>query len=65
LKKLTADLEMKQAQRDEVRERQRMEKEGVVVNDLDNADDEANEGQPDEAAADGDLFGSDTEMPMA
>ncbi|KAJ7219488.1 TAFII55 protein conserved region-domain-containing protein, partial [Mycena pura] len=65
LKKLTADLEMKQAQRDEVRERQRMEKEGVVVNDLDNADDEANEGQPDETEADGDLFGSDTEMPMA
>ncbi|KAJ7632812.1 TAFII55 protein conserved region-domain-containing protein [Roridomyces roridus] len=35
LKKLTADLEMKRAQRDELKERQRMEKEGIA-NEMDN-----------------------------
>ncbi|KAJ7724459.1 TAFII55 protein conserved region-domain-containing protein [Mycena maculata] len=64
LKKLTADLEMKLAQRDELKERQRMEKEGII-NDIDNADDEANEGGADSGGEpNGDLFGSDTEMPM-
>ncbi|KAJ7156932.1 TAFII55 protein conserved region-domain-containing protein [Mycena crocata] len=63
LKKLTADLEMKLAQRDELKERQRMEKEGITK-DLDNADEEVNEGEPEDGGSDGDLFGSDTEMPM-
>ncbi|KAJ6623501.1 TAFII55 protein conserved region-domain-containing protein [Mycena sp. CBHHK59/15] len=61
LKKLTADLEMKLAQRDELKERQRMMKEGIMD---DNADGEANEGEADGGADGGDLFGSDTEMPM-
>lgn len=61
LKKLTADLEMKRAQRDELKERQRMEKEGIT-NDLDNADEEANEGGADDED-DGDLFG-DTAMDL-
>ncbi|KAJ7510072.1 TAFII55 protein conserved region-domain-containing protein [Mycena galericulata] len=64
LKKLTADLEMKLSQRDELKERQRMEKEGIT-NELDNAEDGQNEGEADGGELDGgDLFGSDTEMPM-
>ncbi|KAJ7063466.1 TAFII55 protein conserved region-domain-containing protein [Mycena amicta] len=65
LKKLNADLEMKQAQREEIRERQRMEQEGVTENDMDNNadDDEAHQGEDaEQGEADGDLFGSDTEM---
>ncbi|KAJ6525650.1 TAFII55 protein conserved region-domain-containing protein [Mycena capillaripes] len=59
LKKLTADLEMKRAQRDELKERQRMEKEGIT--NVENADEEANEGGAD---GDDDLFGSDTGMDL-
>ncbi|KAF7338130.1 Transcription initiation factor TFIID subunit 7 [Mycena venus] len=56
LKKLTADLEMKRAQRDELKERQRMEQEGIT-NELDNADGEVNEADADGGEDDGDLFG--------
>ncbi|KAJ7172279.1 TAFII55 protein conserved region-domain-containing protein [Mycena filopes] len=68
LKKLTADLEMKLAQRDELKERQRMEKEGITNElDLDNPDEEGgvNQEPPQSEGEDDDnLFGSDTEMPM-
>ncbi|KAG9318847.1 hypothetical protein JVU11DRAFT_951 [Chiua virens] len=63
LKKLSADLEMKRAQRDEMKERQRRKKEGIAVEDPDT---DAEGGPQDvvevEASAvqpDGDLFGSD------
>jgi transcription initiation factor TFIID subunit 7 len=51
---------MKLAQRDELKERQRMQKEGLVLNELDNAEEDVQR----EAGAGGDgddLFGSDTE----
>ncbi|KAG6860932.1 hypothetical protein C0995_005887 [Termitomyces sp. Mi166 len=61
LKKLTADLEMKLAQRDELKEKQRIRKEGLIMMDADT--------DPEGGAADGhddtdvqevdDLFGSD------
>ncbi|KAI9570457.1 TAFII55 protein conserved region-domain-containing protein [Boletus coccyginus] len=63
LKKLSADLEMKRAQRDEMKERQRQKKEGIVVEDPDT---DAEVGPHDEvetggnvAQVDVDLFGSD------
>ncbi|KAJ7273328.1 TAFII55 protein conserved region-domain-containing protein [Mycena rebaudengoi] len=63
LKKLTADLEMKLAQREELKERQRLKKEGITD---DNEETNPNEGEEAEVEGDdGDLFGSDTEMPMA
>lgn len=49
---------MKRAQRDELKERQRMEKEGIT--NVENAD-EANEGAAD---GDDDLFGSDSGMDL-
>ena len=60
MKKLTADLEMKQAQRDEMKEKQRMRKEGILL-DADTPDAGGNdEGDGDmEHEGDGDLFGSD------
>ncbi|KAJ7047008.1 TAFII55 protein conserved region-domain-containing protein [Mycena alexandri] len=66
LKKLTADLEMKLAQRDELKERQRMEKEGIANElDNDNPDEEVNQDPPESGGEDdGNLFGSDTEIPM-
>ncbi|KAG6376494.1 TAFII55 protein conserved region-domain-containing protein [Boletus reticuloceps] len=62
LKKLSADLEMKRAQRDEMKERQRRKKEGIAVEDPDT---DAEVGPHDEVAGgnttqgDADLFGSD------
>jgi len=63
LKKLSADLEMKRAQRDEMKERQRRKKEGIAVEDPDT---DAEVGPHDEVEAGGnvaqgdvDLFGSD------
>ncbi|KAF8557307.1 hypothetical protein OG21DRAFT_1407285 [Imleria badia] len=63
LKKLSADLEMKRAQRDEMKERQRRKKEGIAVEDPDT---DAEVGPHDEVEAggnpaqgDADLFGSD------
>ncbi|KAL1741321.1 TAFII55 protein conserved region-domain-containing protein [Schizophyllum fasciatum] len=63
LKKLSADLEMKMAQRAELAEKQRMRKEGI------NPDEQqggpgANEDEEGDAD-DGDLFGDDMEMEMA
>jgi transcription initiation factor TFIID subunit 7 len=62
LKKLTADLEMKQAQRDEMKEKQRMRKEGVIL-DPETPDGGVNEGDGDLEQEGGDLFGSD-DQPM-
>ncbi|KAH0827033.1 TAFII55 protein conserved region-domain-containing protein [Lanmaoa asiatica] len=63
LKKLSADLEMKRAQRDEIKERQRRKKEGIAVEDPDT---DAEGGPQEEVEAgvnavqgDADLFGSD------
>jgi transcription initiation factor TFIID subunit 7 len=58
LKKLTADLEMKREQRDELKERQRMQQEGIT-NDLDNADGGVSEPGAEGGGDDGDLFGDD------
>ena len=58
LKKLTADLEMKQAQRDEMKEKQRLRKEGIVL-DAGTPDGGANEGDGDLEPEGDDLFGSD------
>jgi len=63
LRKLSADLDMKRAQRDEMKERQRQKKEGITVEDPDTDPEGA---VHDEVGADGnvahgdaDLFGSD------
>jgi transcription initiation factor TFIID subunit 7 len=58
MKKLTADLDMKQAQREEIKEQQRLKKEGIVLEDGDSdPDGGANDnGVPKEGD---DLFGSD------
>ncbi|KAF9475861.1 hypothetical protein BDN70DRAFT_883193 [Pholiota conissans] len=55
LKKLTADLEMKTSQRDELKERRRMKKEGIFTDVVDDTDHDnlGNEGGDEE----GDLFG--------
>jgi transcription initiation factor TFIID subunit 7 len=58
LKKLSADLEMKLAQRDEMKEQQRLKKEGVVPGDEMNEGD----GDADGAGGDDDLFGEDEEL---
>jgi transcription initiation factor TFIID subunit 7 len=58
LKKLAADLEMKQAQRDEMKEKQRMRKEGIVL-DAATPDGGVNEGDGDLELEGDDLFGSD------
>ncbi|KAF7294770.1 Transcription initiation factor TFIID 55 kDa subunit [Mycena indigotica] len=81
LKKLNADLAMKQAQREEIREQQRMEQEGVLDTEnednmdmqmqmememgMANVDPQVKDDDDDQPEGDGDLFGSDTEMPMA
>ncbi|KAG5634620.1 hypothetical protein H0H81_001368 [Sphagnurus paluster] len=61
LKKLTADLEMKLAQRDEMKEKQRMKKEGIAMDADTDPDGGINDGQDAdlEAEQDADLFGSD------
>ncbi|PPQ64674.1 hypothetical protein CVT26_002764 [Gymnopilus dilepis] len=60
LKKLTADLDMKIAQRDELKERQRMKKEGIT---MENADtDQDNMGHDGDMEGDDELFGNDSEM---
>ncbi|KXN92217.1 Transcription initiation factor TFIID subunit 7 [Leucoagaricus sp. SymC.cos] len=66
LKKLTADLEMKQAQRDELKEKQRLKKEGITINGGDDTDPEMAGDQ--DAGADAeeedDLFGPDDPSAM-
>ncbi|OCH88181.1 hypothetical protein OBBRIDRAFT_758591 [Obba rivulosa] len=61
LKKLQADLDMKLAQRDELKEKQRLRKEGISGEDADTegGNDEA---ETEEAADDGDLFGGEDSM---
>lgn len=56
MKKLTADLEMKLAQRDELKEQQRLKKEGVIPGDT-NAGDTDGDGEG--AGEDADLFGDE------
>ena len=63
LKKLTADLEMKLAQRDEMKEKQRMRKEGINVDEHD--PDGAGNGPDGEEDGEGDLFGSEGPSNMA
>ncbi|KAJ3574828.1 hypothetical protein NP233_g1496 [Leucocoprinus birnbaumii] len=66
LKKLTADLEMKQAQREELKEKQRLKKEGIPMNGGDDTDPET-AGDQDAgtgAADEDDLFGSDDPAAM-
>ncbi|EGN93258.1 hypothetical protein SERLA73DRAFT_64411 [Serpula lacrymans var. lacrymans S7.3] len=65
LKKLTADLEMKLGQRDEMKEKQRLQKEGIIAEDTD-PEEGANDGaeDEDETQLDGDLFGSEDPVPM-
>ena len=58
MKKLTADLEMKLAQRDEMKEQQALKKAGVVPQDP-NAGDTDGDGDGDGAGGDVDLFGDD------
>ena len=55
LKKLQADLDMKLAQRDEMKEQQRLKKEGVAPEDADTEG--GNEGEGEDGADD--LFGDD------
>ncbi|KAK7020445.1 transcription initiation factor TFIID subunit 7 [Favolaschia claudopus] len=60
LKKLTADLEMKRQQKDGLKERQRMEQEGITAEPV-NADEEP---PAEDEGDDGDLFG-DAEMDLS
>ncbi|ESK87158.1 transcription initiation factor tfiid 55 kda subunit [Moniliophthora roreri MCA 2997] len=65
LKKLTADLEMKQAQRDELKEKQRMKKEGITLDgDPDSDSDAGDNPQNGVSVAEDDLFGGDQDMDM-
>jgi len=58
LKKLTADLEMKQAQRDEMKEKQRMRKEGILLDDDTPEGGVNDEGDGDMEPEGSELFGS-------
>ncbi|KZT68148.1 hypothetical protein DAEQUDRAFT_728183 [Daedalea quercina L-15889] len=57
LKKLQADLDMKLAQRDEMKEKQRMRKEGIVLEEGDT--DGVNEGDGEDGEEQDDLFGDE------
>jgi len=59
LKKLAADLEMKKLQRDELREKQRLQKEGVTVGEAEDTDQEGVPNDDVDGMEDGNLFGSD------
>lgn len=63
LKKLAADLEMKEAQREELNEKQRLKKEGIVMNGGEDTDPET-AGDQDVRARNDDLFGSDDPSTM-
>ena len=56
LKKLTADLEMKIAQRDELKEKQRLQREGVSMGEADDTD---QDGPVNDDEVGDNLFGSD------
>ncbi|KDR73499.1 hypothetical protein GALMADRAFT_251208 [Galerina marginata CBS 339.88] len=66
LKKLTADLEMKTVQRDELKERQRLKKEGITMDTVEDTDPDmiGNGGEGGGGDDEGDLFGDDSEMEM-
>ncbi|KAG6851256.1 hypothetical protein H0H93_011692 [Arthromyces matolae] len=65
LKKLTADLEMKLAQRDELKEMQRLKKEGLTTIGPDTDDEGGVDDGPNENVPEGeDLFGSEDEMDL-
>lgn len=63
MKKLAADLEMKEAQREELNEKQRLKKEGIVMNGGEDTDPET-AGDQDVRARNDDLFGSDDPSTM-
>lgn len=63
LKKLAADLEMKEAQREELNEKQRLKKEGIAMNGGEDTDPET-AGDQDVRARNDDLFGSDDPSTM-
>jgi transcription initiation factor TFIID subunit 7 len=62
LRKLSADLEMKVAQRDEMKERQRRKREGLAPEDPDTDPEGATQEEVDQTM--GDLFGSDDHAAM-
>jgi len=67
LKKLTADLEMKSSQRIELKERQQLQKAGILMDTIEDTDpdnaglnDSGREGNDDDA----DLFGNESDVGM-
>ncbi|KAG0699645.1 TAFII55 protein conserved region-domain-containing protein [Suillus ampliporus] len=64
LRKLSADLEMKAAQRDEMKERQRRKREGIAPEDPDTDAEGPTQEEVDAAETMGDLFGSDDHAAM-
>ncbi|TFK42428.1 TAFII55 protein conserved region-domain-containing protein, partial [Crucibulum laeve] len=65
LKKLTVDLEMKLAQRDEIKEKQRLKREGIQMDMADDTDpDNGGHEGDEEGEDDGDLFGDDPGGPI-
>ncbi|KIJ69018.1 hypothetical protein HYDPIDRAFT_172514 [Hydnomerulius pinastri MD-312] len=64
LKKLSADLDMKRAQRDEMKERQRLKKEGIAPEDPDTDPEGAAQDEVDAEDNAADLFGSDDPAAM-
>lgn len=59
LKKLQADLDMKMAQRDEMKEQQRLRKEGVIPGGAGGGGQDADDEDAEEEEDEGDLFGQD------
>lgn len=67
LKKLTADLEMKSSQRDELKERQQLKKAGILMDTVEDTDPD-NLGGLNDSGRDGnddaDLFGDESDVGM-
>ena len=63
MRKLQADLDTKRAQRDELKEKRRLQKEGKAPDGGDDGDDE-DEGEDDNALQGDDLFGESQEVGM-
>lgn len=63
LKKLTADLEMKSSQRDELKERQQLKKAGILMDTVEDTDPD-NVGGRDGNDDDADLFGDESDVGM-
>lgn len=64
MKKLAADLEMKEAQREELNEKQRLKKEGIAMNGGEDTDPETVGDVRAGNTGDDDLFGSDDPSAM-